>query len=239
MTVMVIRCYGHMVSIREGGEQNGICRVDGITKGGVGKSTLARIMAREAAINDLSVKIGDLDVRQSTSTRWAERRMANGIEPPIRVETFRNVEEALKEADSFDVFVLDGAPQASEETFVGAKACDLVVIPTGESHEDREPAVDLALELHEQGIPAEKIVFALCRVGDSEAQIAEARRYLGKTPFDVLDGEMPERSSFKTTLKTGKAPTETSFKSLKGRTEVLAQSMIDALTREQHKEEVA
>ena len=42
-------------------------------KGGVGKSTLCRMIAREAATNGLTGKIADFDVRQSTTTRWTER----------------------------------------------------------------------------------------------------------------------------------------------------------------------
>ena len=48
-------------------------------KGGVGKSTLCRMIAREAAINGLTGKIADFDVRQSTTTPWTERRMQNGV----------------------------------------------------------------------------------------------------------------------------------------------------------------
>ena len=91
-------------------------------KGGVGKSTLCRMIAREAAINGLTGKIADFDVRQSTTTRWTERRMQNGVEPTIRAETFLSVSEALKDAAGFDVFILDGAPQASKQTKAMADA---------------------------------------------------------------------------------------------------------------------
>jgi Flp pilus assembly CpaE family ATPase len=39
-------------------------------KGGVGKSTLARLVAREYALAGWSVKIADLDVSQGTSFNW-------------------------------------------------------------------------------------------------------------------------------------------------------------------------
>ncbi len=39
-------------------------------KGGVGKSTLARAVAREAAYGGLKVKIADLDTQQGTSVDW-------------------------------------------------------------------------------------------------------------------------------------------------------------------------
>ena len=83
-------------------------------KGGVGKSTLARLLAREVAAGGASVKIADLDIQQGTSFKWAARRAANGLTPEIRVETFANVKTALSEAAAFDVYIFDGAPHALE-----------------------------------------------------------------------------------------------------------------------------
>ena len=208
-------------------------------KGGVGKSTLCRMIAREAAINGLTGKIADFDVRQSTTTRWTERRMQNGVQPIIRAETFLSVSEALKDAADFDVFILDGAPQASKQTKEMAGTADLLIIPTGDSFEDREPAVELANDLYSDGISPAKIAFALCRVGDSKAQLTEARAYLGKTQYTVLDGEMPERDSFKTLLRDGRAPTESPFKSLRERSALMAQSAINTLVSASRGEVVA
>ena len=42
-------------------------------KGGVGKSTLARLIAREYAAAGWDVKIADLDISQGTSTDWKQR----------------------------------------------------------------------------------------------------------------------------------------------------------------------
>ena len=53
-------------------------------KGGVGKSTLARIIAVEGARGGLATKIADLDTQQSTSVNWAIRRAENDLEPTIR-----------------------------------------------------------------------------------------------------------------------------------------------------------
>ena len=44
-------------------------------KGGVGKSTLSRGLAREAAKSGLAVKICDLDTQQDTSVEWHRRRL--------------------------------------------------------------------------------------------------------------------------------------------------------------------
>ena len=81
-------------------------------KGGVGKSTIARLIAREFAQNDWSVKIADMDIQQGTSFQWYKRRAANMITPDIRTETFTTVKQALKDAENFDLFIFDGAPHA-------------------------------------------------------------------------------------------------------------------------------
>ena len=65
-------------------------------KGGVGKSTLSRLVAREYALAGWTVKIADLDVSQGTSFNWQSRRLQAGIEPVIPVERFGTVEQALK-----------------------------------------------------------------------------------------------------------------------------------------------
>jgi chromosome partitioning protein len=55
-------------------------------KGGVGKSALSRLIAREYANAGWNVKIADLDVGQGTSFNWQGRRLQNEIKPVIPVE---------------------------------------------------------------------------------------------------------------------------------------------------------
>jgi chromosome partitioning protein len=57
-------------------------------KGGVGKSTMARALAREATAGGLKSKIADLDTQQGTSVDWHRARLDAGIEPVIAVEAF-------------------------------------------------------------------------------------------------------------------------------------------------------
>src|SRR5512143_2892266 len=64
-------------------------------KGGVGKSTLARALARETAAGGLLVKVADLDVQQGILVNWQRRRLGAGREPTLSVESFRNAGAAL------------------------------------------------------------------------------------------------------------------------------------------------
>lgn len=198
-------------------------------KGGVGKSTLARIIAVEATKGGLQAKIADLDTQQSTSVNWAVRRAENGIEPHIRAEAFKAVDTALKDAQNFDLYIFDGAPHSSAETRQACQSSDTVIIPTSEGLDDLQPSVILANNLLKEGIAAGKIAFALCITSDSAREIAGARDYLGQTPYRVLDGEIPFRSAFKTAMDQGKAITETSFPTLRKRADAMAQNIIDAV----------
>ena len=110
-------------------------------KGGVGKSTLARATASTYAAAGWNVKIADLDINQSTSFSWLQRRLKSGITPVVNVECFGTLAQALRVADAYDLMIFDGAPHATKATVEIAKVSDLVVLPTGLSLDDMEPCL--------------------------------------------------------------------------------------------------
>lgn len=207
-------------------------------KGGVGKSTLARLIAREYAAAGWRVKIADLDISQGTSTDWKQRREQTAMEPEIAVEPFRTVAQALKVAELYDLMVFDGPPHSMAGTLEIARASSLVVLPTGLSLDDLRPSIMLAHELVENRIPAERIAFALCRVGDRENEIEEARRYIQKAGYESLPGSLPEKTGYRRASDEGRAASEVTYPTLKERAEELAQAMIDRITANE-KQEVA
>src|SRR6185436_5901363 len=85
-------------------------------KGGVGKSTIARIVAREYAQAGWRVKIADLDIAQGTSFNWQARRLQSKVAPDVPVERFGTLALALKVATHYDLLVVDGPPHATEGT---------------------------------------------------------------------------------------------------------------------------
>ncbi|KND59396.1 Chromosome (plasmid) partitioning protein ParA [Candidatus Burkholderia verschuerenii] len=82
-------------------------------KGGVGKSTLASALAREAAAGGLRVNVADLDTQQGTTVDWHRQRMGAGIEPAVSVEAFATAGQALAVADRYDIIILDGPARTS------------------------------------------------------------------------------------------------------------------------------
>ncbi len=211
-------------------------------KGGVGKSTLARMMAREYAAAGWEVKIADMDIGQGTSFDWSARRLQNGFKPDIAVEKFGSVEQATKVSSIYDLMIFDGAPHATEGTLRIAGVSTLLILPTFTPLDDLKPQVLLAHELRKKGIERSKIMFALCRVGDSKAEIEDAREYIESAGYTVLKGMLPQKTGFSRASDEGKSPTETPFSSLNKKAGLLAQGIINSISehmKETEKVEVA
>jgi len=119
-------------------------------KGGVGKSSLSRTLSVEFTRAGWNVLLADIDASQITSNRWAEkRRNAAGIVPQIKTGVYPIAALAIEASKNYDLTIIDGAPHATQGTADAAAAADLVIIPTGSSMDDLEPAVMLARELAE------------------------------------------------------------------------------------------
>lgn len=198
-------------------------------KGGVGKSTLSRALAREAAAGGLRVKVADLDTQQGTSVDWHRQRLHAGVDPAVSVESFRTAAQALDVASGFDILILDGPARTSQATLEIARAANLVVQPTGASLDDLRPAVREFHALVKAGIPIGKLAFALNRIG-TPAEEAETRAYLQEAGYAVLDGCLLERAAYRQAQNTGHSITETRYAGLNGRADALIQSLIDRVT---------
>jgi chromosome partitioning protein len=195
-------------------------------KGGVGKSTFARGVAREAAQGGLKVKIADLDTQQGTCVDWHRDRLHARIRPAVAVEAFATAAEALTIADQYDLLILDGPARTSRGTLDIARMADLVVQPTGASVDDLRPAVREFHALVQAGVPKAKLTFALNHIG-TPTEEAEARAYIAEAGYTVLDGCLLERPAYRKAQNSGRAVTETSFRHLNTKADELIQALID------------
>ena len=198
-------------------------------KGGVGKSTLARALAREAAAGGLTVKVADLDMQQGTLVNWQRRRLAGSHSPSISVESFRSAGSALSVRDGYDLLVLDGPARASSATLEIAKASDLVVQPTGASLDDLEPAVLTFHELVREGVSKRALLFALCRL-QTEAEVRDCRRYLTEAGYEVIPAYLPERPAYRSVQNKGLSVTEIRYRYLREHGEALIQEIINRIS---------
>lgn len=197
-------------------------------KGGVGKSTLCQLIAREAAISGKQAKILDFDVKQMTSTDWVRARMERDLEPEIEAEPAKNLGKALKHSKGYDIILLDGAPGAPKRTAELLPACDLIVLPTGSSRADLAPGLALARDIADLDLSADGPVFALCRVITAK-ETAEARETIRSAGFETLEGELTERAGYRQAQNLGRSLSETSFPTLNGMAHRLARSILNRL----------
>ena len=197
-------------------------------KGGVGKSTLCQLIAREAAIGGKSAKILDFDVKQMTSTDWVRARLERDLEPAIEAEPIKNIDKALRHNKDYDIIVLDGAPGAPKRTAELMPACNLIILPTGSSRADLVPTLALARRIAEMKLATDGPVFALCRIMTA-AEAAEARATIGNAGFETFVGELIERPGYRQAQNFGRSATETAFPSLNDKARLLARSILDRL----------
>lgn len=198
-------------------------------KGGVGKSSIARTLAAEFVKAGWDTLLADCDHAQSTSLRWSKKRASSEHqEVPCRV--FRQMSDAIKAEDSYDLVIIDGAPHASRGTAQAAAAATLTVIPTGSSVDDLEPGIKLAQELSED-LDAKRIVFALMKT-TSEHQEKESRETIESMGFSTLDSAIHMRTGYIEALDAGLALTETKYAPLNLAASQLIQSCINLLNEE-------
>lgn len=195
-------------------------------KGGVGKSTLARALAREAVAGGLKTKIADLDTQQGTSVDWHRTRLHAGIEPAVSAEAYATADQALKEAARYDLLIIDGPARTSKGTLAIARVADLVVQPSGPSVDDLRPAVREFHALVKEGIQKDKLTFAFNRVGTANEE-SEARTYVAEAGYTALDGCLLERPAYRKAQNGGLAVTETSYAGLNAKADALIQALID------------
>jgi chromosome partitioning protein len=197
-------------------------------KGGVGKSTLCQLIAREAASEGKQAKILDFDVKQMSSVDWVRARLEHDYEPAVEAEPTRDVRKALKLNRDYDVIVLDGAPGTPKRTAEIVPECDLIILPTGASRADLVPMLALARRISQLKHDAGGPFFALCRVM-TDSEVAEARAQIEMAGFTTLDGELIERPGYRAAQNAGRSASETAFPSLNERAKKLAQAILDKL----------
>lgn len=190
-------------------------------KGGVGKSSLAQLVAHGYAANDYNVLLADMDSNQKSSVVWNETRQANDISPALTVRSFRTVAEVQKIAKDFDLIVYDGAPQSNAQTLDIANSSDLILMPIGASKYDLDPQIMLSHQMVEQGIDKKRVYFVLCRLVASDNERQAVADYINQTPYKLLPSYLEEKTGYRHAAEHGRAMTETNFKTLNAKSQEL------------------
>lgn len=196
-------------------------------KGGVTKTTMARLVARAYAFAGWRVKICDFDLKQKTATEWAAKRLEAGHRPEIEVQGFASVAQALAQDPHYDLLVMDGRGFADTLTLEIAQASDAIFLPSGLANDDLAPTVRLAHELKKAGVPARKIAVVLGRTGASAAEVEEAREYIAQAGYKVLTHTLPEKQGYRAAHDAGRAADEARHPTLRIGAKNLAEEMAD------------
>lgn len=185
-------------------------------KGGAGKSMLTQLLAVECGRGDLDVLVADMDTNQHTTTQWAQKRGEASILPAIKTISCERPAEAIQAASLCDVLFVDGTPFANHKTAELASNSDWVIIPTGISAADLDPAIELAYQLASSGkIDAARIVFVVVKVpkdGDREAMIT--KQGIKSWGFLSVDTWLPMRTGYSQAMDNGLSVCETRFPAL-------------------------
>ena len=116
-------------------------------KGGVGKSTLARLAAVGAAHRGLRTLLADFDLEQLTCVEWNALRLKNAVEPDIDARAFKSLKKLRKSEDGIEFVVVDTRGLADDLSHEIAEESDVVFLPTGTSGDDLRPTLALARKL--------------------------------------------------------------------------------------------
>jgi chromosome partitioning protein len=176
-------------------------------KGGVGKSTLARLFAVGAAHRGLNPLLADFDLEQLTCVEWNALRLQNSVEPDIDARAFKSLKKLRKSEERAGVVVVDTRGLADDLAHEIAEDSDVVFLPTGASGDDLRPTLALARKLAKHGADG-RLVLVLSKVGRSEVQLQKAIETIAESGFELLGEHWPQRDGFQSDLDTGRAGRE-------------------------------
>lgn len=154
-------------------------------KGGVGKSSLARLLSVDAARTGRKVLLADFDLEQLTCLEWNAVRLRQNVEPEIDVRPYKSLKKLRKSEETFDLIVADTRGLADELTKEVAEESNVVFLPTGTSGDDLRPTLALARRLGKHGADG-KLMFILSKTGRSERQVATALRQIEDQGYPIL-----------------------------------------------------
>jgi chromosome partitioning protein len=176
-------------------------------KGGVGKSTLARLTAVGAAHRGLRTLLADFDLEQLTCVEWNALRLKHAVEPKVDARAIKSLKKLRKSSDDVEFVVADTRGLADDLSHEIAEESDVIFLPTGTSGDDLRPTLALAGKLTKHGAQG-RVVLILSKIGRSESQLARAVQAIAEAGFERLAEHWPLRDGFAAELDFGRAGRE-------------------------------
>lgn len=179
------------------------------SKGGVGKSTSALVLAQVFAQHNSSVTLIDADPNQPLK-KWAARdpeRVPSNltIVPDVNEDTILGAIDEASQRDAFVIIDLEGSKNITVSYAIGRS--DLVIIPIQGSQLDADQgaAVIKLIEREKQAFGRD-IDYAVMFTRSSVIQardVRHVREQLADNDIKVLPVELVERSAYRTIFQLG------------------------------------
>jgi chromosome partitioning protein len=158
-------------------------------KGGAGKTTAAIHTAVEGSRRGLKTLLIDIDP-QASAAKVMDRR--GDMPPDVATEAERAI--AVAAAQSYDLVVVDSAPQADRAAAQAAKVADLVVIPLQPSILDLD-AIDSTIDVCK--LVDTPMLFLLNRVPTQGRETASTEAAIKRRGLPVASIRWGERKAFR------------------------------------------
>jgi chromosome partitioning protein len=195
-------------------------------KGGVGKSSLARLLSVDAARTGRKVLLADFDLEQLTCLEWNAVRLRRNVEPEIDVRPYKSLKKLRKTEETFDLIVADTRGLADELTKDVAEESNIVFLPTGTSGDDLRPTLALARRLAKHGADG-KLMFILSKTGRSERQVATALRQIEDQGYPILTTNWALRDGLQSEFDQGGVGLESRNHYLREIAEQMGKALMD------------
>jgi chromosome partitioning protein len=173
-------------------------------KGGVGKTTIAVNLAHAFHIDSYSVLLVDSDP-QGSARDWNEENGGN-LFPVIGLDRETLPNDLKKIKDSYDIVIIDGAPQIAKMAAAAINISDIVLIPCQPSPYDIWATADLvelvkSKQILNDGIP--KAAFLISRAIKNTKLSKEIALVLQEYELPVLESITTQSVIYPTVVTNG------------------------------------
>ncbi len=179
------------------------------TKGGAGKTTLARLILGRSALSGLKTAALDADFNH-TLTDWVTTAARSPITVRHELDETKIVPLVSELHEAHDVVVIDTAGAASQATIFAFGCADLVLVPVAPSSADIVEAIKTvnliksAAQMMRKEIPT-RVVLTAVQPGTNIAEHIE--KEIAKAKLPLLDTRLHRLVAFQEMSFTGIPPT--------------------------------
>lgn len=179
------------------------------TKGGAGKTTLARLILSRASLSGLKAAAVDVDYNH-TLTDWVTTVAKHPVDVHHELDETKIVPLVMELQETYDIVVVDTAGAASQSTIFAIGCADLILVPIAPSSADIVEGIktvnliNSAAKVIRREIPT-RVVLTAVQPGTNIAEHVE--KEVAKANLPVLNTRLHRLVAFQEMSFTGIPPT--------------------------------